>query len=135
MHFHQVLSVENDQIWYLSALVTQTGAPWGLGSISHRAPGSTSYIYDSSAGTGTYGYVVDSGVRTTHTQFGGRATKGFNAVSGVTHDDRLGHGTHVAGTIAGSTYGVAKLANIISVKVFEGNSVRKPDPEFFTDLC
>lgn len=65
--------------------------------------------------------MVDSGIITTHTQFGGRASLGYNAVGGE-HTDTLGHGTHVAGTIGGSTYGVAKNTNLISVKVFQGAS-------------
>lgn len=102
-------------------MTTQTGSTWGLGAISHRSGASTSYIYDTTAGQNTYAYVVDSGIIIAHNQFGGRATLGYNAVGG-THTDTLGHGTHVAGTIGGSTYGVAKSTNLISVKVFQGSS-------------
>ncbi|KAI1123871.1 peptidase S8/S53 domain-containing protein [Nemania abortiva] len=126
----QVAEVEQDQIWHLfdephqlseRALTTQTGATWGLGTISHRSSGSTSYIYDSSAGSGTFAYIVDTGLLTTHTQFGSRASYGYNAVGGANVDSN-GHGTHVAGTLGGSTYGVAKAATLISVKVFSGSS-------------
>ncbi|KAI0548839.1 subtilase [Xylaria curta] len=126
----QVAEVEQDQVWHLfdephelseRALTTQSGATWGLGTISHRNSGSTSYIYDSSAGAGTYAYIVDTGLLTTHNQFGGRGSYGYNAVGGANVDSN-GHGTHVAGTLGGSTYGVAKAATIISVKVFIGSS-------------
>ena len=118
----EVISVEPDYIMTLSALTTQSGAPWGIARISHRTSSSSSYVYDTSAGRGTYAYIVDSGINTAHTAFGGRATLGYNAVSGVAHTDTLGHGTHVAGTVGSSTYGVAKSTNLISVKVFSGNS-------------
>ncbi|KAI1816867.1 subtilisin-like protein [Poronia punctata] len=126
-----VAEVEQDQIWHLfyeeaeevekKSLVTQSGAPWGLGTISHKSGPSTSYIYDSSAGAGTYAYIVDTGLLTTHSQFGSRASYGYNAVGGQ-NVDSVGHGTHVAGTIGGTTYGVAKSATLISVKVFQGES-------------
>ncbi|KAI8308339.1 Alkaline proteinase [Colletotrichum sp. SAR11_240] len=116
-----VVAIERDQIWTLFAIVSQTGAPWGLGTISHKTSGSTTYVYDNAAGTGTYAYVVDSGINTAHTNFGGRATLGYNAAGGA-HTDTLGHGTHVAGTIGSTTYGVAKLTTLVSVKVFVGNS-------------
>ncbi|KAI1147046.1 peptidase S8/S53 domain-containing protein [Nemania diffusa] len=126
----QVAEVEQDQVWHLfdephelaeRALTTQSGATWGLGTISHKTSGSTSYVYDSSAGTGTFAYIVDTGLLTTHTQFGTRASYGYNAVGGANVDSN-GHGTHVAGTLGGSTYGVAKAATLISVKVFSGSS-------------
>lgn len=126
----KVAEVEQDQVWHLfdephelaeRALTTQSGATWGLGTISHKTSGSTSYVYDSSAGTGTFAYIVDTGLLTTHTQFGTRASYGYNAVGGANVDSN-GHGTHVAGTLGGSTYGVAKAATLISVKVFSGSS-------------
>ncbi|KAF1976276.1 subtilisin-like protein [Bimuria novae-zelandiae CBS 107.79] len=129
----EVAMVEPDTVAYLPyevnevftekkrALINQSGAPWGLGAISHKTGSSTSYIYDTTAGQNTYAYVVDSGVINTHTEFNGRVTLGYNAAGGE-HTDTLGHGTHVAGTIGGTTYGVAKKTNIISVKVFIGRT-------------
>ncbi|KAK2018703.1 subtilase [Colletotrichum eremochloae] len=117
----EVAAVERDQLWTLSAIVTQSGAPWGLGAISSRTSGSTQYRYDDRAGSGTFAYVVDSGINIAHNDFGGRASLGYNAAGGA-HTDTLGHGTHVAGTIGSTTYGVAKLTSLISVKVFIGNS-------------
>ncbi|KAL4763017.1 S8 family peptidase [Aspergillus foveolatus] len=116
-----VAHVEEDQIWYIDALTSQSGAPWGLGAISHKGEASTTYIYDTSAGEGTYAYVVDTGINVNHEEFGGRASLAYNAVGGQ-HVDSVGHGTHVAGTIGGETYGVSKKANLLSVKVFQGES-------------
>lgn len=116
-------AVEQDQTWYLNALTTQSSVPsWGLAAISKRAgAGTSSYVYDSSAGQGTYAYVIDTGINAAHTDFGGRASLGYNVVGG-SDADTVGHGTHVAGTIAGATYGVAKRASVIAVKVFSGSS-------------
>lgn len=63
-------------------MTTQSGSTWGLGRISHRAKGTTSYIYDTTAGSGVTVYVVDTGVYAAHSQFGGRASMGANFVSG-----------------------------------------------------
>ncbi|KAJ4377187.1 hypothetical protein N0V83_000010 [Neocucurbitaria cava] len=118
-----VTYVELDQQFELfdassSNFVTQQGAPWGLGLISHRDLNTTDYIYDSSAGEGHYAYVLDSGINVEHVEFGGRASLGYNAVgSPEDHIDDTGHGTHVAGTIGSTTYGVAKRCNLISVKI------------------
>ncbi|KAL4999744.1 subtilisin-like protein [Aspergillus recurvatus] len=116
-----VAHVEEDQIWYIDSLTSQEGAPWGLGAISHQGESSTTYIYDTSAGEDTYAYVVDTGINVNHEEFGGRASLAYNAVGGQ-HVDSVGHGTHVAGTIGGTTYGVSKKANLLSVKVFQGES-------------
>jgi len=119
-----VVSVEEDGIMTTFSIVTQTDAPWGLARIS-QDPKLTNqdataltftYNYDSSAGAGVDIYVVDTGVFTAHTQFGGRARWG--ATFGPYADaDGNGHGTHCAGTAAGIRYGVAKSASIIAVKV------------------
>ncbi|KAJ4326178.1 hypothetical protein N0V84_003229 [Fusarium piperis] len=103
------------------AETNQKTSTWGLGTISHRAKGYTNYLYDSDAGIESYAYVVDSGVRASHRDFGGRAKQVWTAFK-KDHTDRLGHGTHVAGTIAGKTYGVAKKAQVLAVKVFQGES-------------
>jgi len=116
-----VEEVEEDQIWTISALTTQRSSTWGLSSISHRNAGQSGYIYDTTAGQGTYGYVVDTGINVNHVEFEGRASNGYSAFSGA-NVDTAGHGTHVAGTIGSKTYGVAKKANLIAVKVFQGES-------------
>ncbi|MFC9297764.1 S8 family peptidase [Streptomyces sp. NPDC057011] len=95
---------------------TQSNAPWGLDRIDQRAlPLSQTYTYDSTASTVT-AYVIDTGIRTTHADFGNRARVGFDAFGGNGQDCN-GHGTHVAGTVGGTTYGVAKGASLVSVRV------------------
>lgn len=100
-----------------SAVATQADAPWGLSRISHRKNGSVDYVYDSSAGEGTYSYIIDTGILIDHVDFGGRASWGANFADDGLDKDGNGHGTHVAGTTGGTTYGVAKKTNLIAVKV------------------
>nr|WSW66071.1 S8 family peptidase [Streptomyces sp. NBC_00995] len=104
------------------ASATQDNPPsWGLDRIDQAASaGDNAYTYPDSAGEGVTAYVIDTGVRTTHQEFEGRASSGFDAVDNDdSADDGNGHGTHVAGTIAGATYGVAKKAKIVAVRVLD----------------
>ncbi|KAK4458204.1 putative cuticle-degrading protease precursor [Cladorrhinum samala] len=118
--FPEVEYVEEDAIFTTQAVVSQTGAPWGLARISNTAGGSTTYKYDSSAGAGTCSYVIDTGIQTSHSDFGGRAVWGTNQVDS-SNTDGNGHGTHVAGTIGGTKYGVAKKTTLIAVKVLDSS--------------
>jgi subtilisin family serine protease/subtilisin-like proprotein convertase family protein len=104
------------------AYTTDTQSPtpsWGLDRIDQRAlPLNNSYSYPST-GSGVRAYIVDTGIRFTHTTFGGRAVSGFDAIDGGAADDCDGHGTHVAGTVGGSTYGVAKGVTLVAVRVLD----------------
>jgi len=102
----------------MEIVATQSNATWGLDRIDQMAlPLSTTYTYTSN-GQGVNAYVIDTGIRTSHTQFGGRASVAFDAVGdGRNGIDCNGHGTHVAGTIGGSTYGVAKAVRLFAVRV------------------
>ncbi|WP_238010321.1 S8 family serine peptidase [Dactylosporangium sp. AC04546] len=99
---------------------TQYSAPWGLDRIDQATrPLSGTYTYSTVAANVT-AYVLDTGIRTTHSEFGGRARSGYDFVDNDTDaSDCHGHGTHVAGTIGGSTYGVAKQAQLVAVRVLD----------------
>jgi subtilisin family serine protease len=112
----RVAFVEEDSV--VEALVTQSNPPWGLDRIGQRdLPLNAAYSY-TRTGAGVNAYIIDTGIRRTHTQFGGRAFVGFDAVGdGQNTNDCNGHGTHVSGTVGGSTYGVAKSVRLFAVRV------------------
>ena len=98
---------------------TQTNPPsWGLDRVDQRnLPLDHAYTYPAQ-GAHVTAYIVDTGIRFSHQDFGGRATSGFDAVDGGSADDCDGHGTHVAGTVGSATYGIAKQVSLVSVRVF-----------------
>jgi subtilisin family serine protease len=99
---------------------TQTNPPsWGLDRVDQASlPLDNSYTYPDTAGSGVNAYIIDTGVRITHQDFGGRASYGYDAVGNdFIAADGNGHGTHVAGTVAGTSYGIAKQAHIVAVRV------------------
>ncbi|WP_069812507.1 S8 family peptidase [Streptomyces sp. TP-A0874] len=99
---------------------TQDNPPsWGLDRIDQaETAGDQAYTYPDSAGEGVTAYVIDTGVRISHEDFEGRAEYGYDAVDDdESAEDGNGHGTHVAGTIAGASHGVAKKADIVAVRV------------------
>ena len=99
---------------------TQSPATWGIDRIDQRnRPLNNSYTYQRS-GAGVKAYIIDTGMRRTHSEFSGRATSGYSAINdGRGTDDCHGHGTHVAGTVGGETYGVAQDVSLVAVRVLD----------------
>ena len=121
----RVATVERDSVMQASA--TQSAATWGIDRIDQRyLPLSGSFTY-SGNGAGVTAYVIDTGIHPTHAEFGGRAVSDRDFVdplnpTGPYYNDGKdcnGHGTHVAGTIGGSTYGVAKGVSLVGVRVLD----------------
>ncbi|MFC9246184.1 S8 family peptidase [Streptomyces sp. NPDC057136] len=112
----RVAYVEQNSIVRLND--TQSNATWGLDRVDQRnLPLSTTYTHSTSA-SNVNAYIIDTGIRTSHSEFGGRASIGKDTVGdGHNGQDCQGHGTHVAGTVGGKTYGVAKGAKLIAVRV------------------
>jgi len=111
-----VAYIEADRV--VSVSDTQSPVTWGLDRIDQRnLPLSNSYTYNTTA-SNVHAYIIDTGIRSNHTQFGGRVTGGYTAINdGRGTSDCNGHGTHVAGTVGGSTYGVAKAVRLHPVRV------------------
>ncbi len=109
-----VLTVEADAVF--RAVTTQTSPPWGLDRVDQRSGTLDSRYTYGATGAGVTAYVIDTGIATTHAQFGGRAANVYDAFGGNGQDCN-GHGTHVAGTIGASTYGVAKQVRLRGLRV------------------
>lgn len=111
-----------EQVQRIFALDEQVSPPnWGDDRIDQRdLPLNGSYTYPGNAGQGVNVYIVDTGIRLTHAEFAGRIRPGYDAVTaGGNANDCQGHGTHVAGTAVGTTYGVAKKATVYPVRVLD----------------
>jgi len=116
-HNPDVAYIEQDA--EVNSASTETSASWGLDRIDqHALPLSRTFTY-ANTGAGVKAYIIDTGIRFSHSEFGGRAVTGFDAVDGGSADDCNGHGTHVAGTVGGATYGVAKAATLVAVRVLD----------------
>ncbi|SFB43324.1 Serine protease, subtilisin family [Amycolatopsis marina] len=114
-----VAYVEQDGIAQTQAV--QNNPVWGLDRADQtNLPMDDRYSYPDSAGEGVTTYVIDTGIRTGHTEFGGRARSGYDFIDNDSNsNDCNGHGTHVAGTVGGTTYGMAKKAGLVGVRVLD----------------
>jgi len=119
----KVALVEENQVYtalQCEAQSVPTAQYWGLIRVSQRDLDLSvprSYYYPSSSGAGVNAYIIDTGIYVAHQEFGGRARFGFKSEQGWSNTDGNGHGTHVASTVGGEQYGVAKAVALIGVKV------------------
>src|SRR5690625_5224226 len=125
--------IEEDGIVSINA--TQNNATWGLDRIDQRdLPLNNQYTYSTTA-SNVHAYIIDTGVLGSHSEFSGRMGNGYSAINdGRGPSDCNGHGTHVAGTVAGSTYGVAKGATVHGVRAL-GCAGRGTDADMIAGLA
>jgi len=120
---------QNLPVWAAQSVPCATQAPnivepWGRKRISTTVKSSydLNYVYPAAAGKGVYAYIIDTGIYLTHVEFTGRIIDGYNAVKpGTSANDDNGHGTHVAGTVGGTKYGIAKEVTLIAIKVLSAS--------------
>jgi len=114
--------IEGDQIVQAAACSTQPSGSWGQIRISQENVDLTkNYAASDKGGDGVVAYILDTGIMLGHTEFQGRAKFGFKAENQWSETDKNGHGTHVASTVGGKLYGVAKKIDLIAVKVLDDN--------------
>ena len=116
-HNPNVSFIEADRTVSIDA--TESPAPWGLDRIDQRGLPLNNAFTTTATGAGVTAYIIDTGIRFSHVEFGGRAVSGVDAIDGGPADDCNGHGTHVSGTIGGTTYGIAKAVKLVAVRVLD----------------